>query len=172
MVIWKHVSPRLVFLELFAGVGHVAQALRKAGHAAVAFDILQSPLEDHCSADFKAVLKGWLSSRAIAGVWLGTPCTTWSQALRKPLRSRRRPLGLPGLSDSERQRLRVGSATFKFTIWVIELCIAYNIPVLLENPATSIMWHARALRPLLSHNVVRVFIPPLFDILGSESGGV
>ena len=53
--------------------------------------------------------------------------------------------GLAGLTDSETSRLRFGNATFYFTCRIIRICMKLNIPVVLENPSSSLMWHANAL---------------------------
>ena len=140
---------RFVFVELFCGKGCISAALEGDGFAAVGFDIRRGAHENHLVQEFFEVLHGWITSGCIAGIWLGTPCTTWGQALRRPLRSRRHPMGLPGLSPSERARLDVGNATFKFSCKVIRLAVQWKVATYLENPAGSLMWHAPELARLL-----------------------
>ena len=140
---------RFVFVELFCGKGCITAALKADGFAAVGFDISRGAHENHLVHEFFEVLHGWVTAGCVAGIWLGTPCTTWSQALRRPLRSRRHPMGLPGLSPGEQARLDVGNATFKFTCKVIRLAMRWKVAVYLENPAGSLMWHAPELARLL-----------------------
>ena len=59
---------------------------------------------------------GTVESGVIIGAWLGSPCTTWSRALREPLRS--------------------------ISIQVITACVRLGILVYLENPSAPVMWHA------------------------------
>ncbi|CAK0798002.1 unnamed protein product, partial [Prorocentrum cordatum] len=128
---------RFAFLEPFAGSGQIGGALRAAGYACVSLDVNNGPLEDHLSPAFRSTIRGWLQGRVILGVWLGTPCTTWSRALRKPLRSIQAPMGLADLTESELARLQVGSDTFELSVNVIKTCVRLGIPVYLENPASS-----------------------------------
>ena len=123
----------LVFLELFAGSGRLAAEILKLGYRALSLDILNRAREDHLDPTFQRVIIGWLTSGCIAGLWLGTPCTTWTCALRRPLRSSDAPFGVSDLSEPERERLRIGNATFLFSIVIIKICVAANIPVFLEN---------------------------------------
>ena len=78
------------------------------------------------------------------GVFLGTPCTSWSRALRRALRSRACPMGIASseLSAVEQSRLANGNASFLFSCRIIDLCIRCGVPVMLENPASSLMWSA------------------------------
>ncbi|CAK0850032.1 unnamed protein product [Prorocentrum cordatum] len=110
---------RFAFLELFAGSGQLGRALRAAGHACVSLDINNGPLENHLSPAFWSTVRGWLQGRVLVGVWLGTPCATWSRALRKLLRTIQAPMGLADLNKSELARLQVGNDTFELSVHVI-----------------------------------------------------
>ena len=103
---------RRVVLELFAGSAHLTEALKRRGLPALALDLTRGAAEDHLSREFRSVLKGWLAGRVAGAVWLGTPCTTWTQALRHPLRTRTRPMGRADLSPHEAAEVRVGNRTF------------------------------------------------------------
>ena len=142
---------RRVVLELFAGSARLSEAVKRRGLAALALDLSRGPAEDHLCPEFRAVLKGWLASRVAGAVWLGTPCTTWTQALRRPLRTRTRPMGRAHLLPHEAAKVRVGNRTFHLSCDVIELCLELRLPVFIENPAGSLMWKARRLRRLLQH---------------------
>ena len=131
---------RRVALELFAGSAHLTEALKRRGLPALALDLSRGAAEDHLNREFSSVLKGWLTSRVASAVWLGTPCTTWTQALRRPLRTRKRPMGRADLLPHEAAKVRVGNRTFHFSCDIIELCLEMRIPVFLENPADSLMW--------------------------------
>ena len=142
---------RRVVLELFAGSGRLTEAVKRRALAGLDLDLRHGAAEDHLRSAFKDTLKGWLGSRVAGAVWLGTPCTTWTQALRSPLRTRARPMGLPGLLPHEREKLRIGNRPFNMSCDVIEICIQNGIPVIIENPAGSLIWRARRLRRLLQH---------------------
>ena len=142
---------RRVVLELFAGSAHLTEAVRRRGLPALDLDLWRGPAEDHLRREFRAVLKGWLAGRVAGAVWLGTPCTTWTQALRQPLRTRTRPMGRADLLPHEAAKVRNGNRTFHLSCDVIELCLELRIPVFIENPAGSLIWKARRLQRLLQH---------------------
>ena len=65
---------RCVFLELFAGSAGVGRQLRQAGYAVVSLDIQMGVRGNVLLRVVERLLKGWISSGAVLGVWLGTPC--------------------------------------------------------------------------------------------------
>ena len=139
----------LIFLELFGGSGRVAASAQAMGCAALSLDINASPLEDHLTRGFANRILGWIASGVVAGVWLGTPCSTWTRALRSPLRSEQHPDGLPDLSAEQSSKLRVGNESFWFTLHIIRACLRNSVGVMIENPQTSLMWsHPRFQRLL------------------------
>ncbi|CAK0824461.1 unnamed protein product [Prorocentrum cordatum] len=139
-----------LFLELFAGQGRISQRIRDLGYGCLDLDLVHGACEDHLRTTFESVVRGWLLSKASVGLWLGTPCTSWSQALRDPLRSSRFPMGKPGLSGPRLDRLRVGNRSFHLSCRLIRLCIQIGCPVFLENPRGSLLWHAPEMVKLLS----------------------
>jgi hypothetical protein len=50
------------------------------------------------------------------------------------------------LNKSDRKKLALGNALFRFTIRILELCERWNIPYALENPATSMAWEMQHLQ--------------------------
>ena len=140
----------LIFLELFGGCGRVAASAQAMGYAALSLDINASPLEDHLTRGFANRILGWISSGVVAGVWLGTPCSTWTRALRSPLRSEQYPDGLPDLTAEQDSKLRVGNESFTFTLRIIRACLKYNVGVMIENPQTSLLWSSPRFQKLLN----------------------
>jgi hypothetical protein len=67
-----------IFLEIFAGCGKLSGVVEKQGFGAVRLDI-----NDGINVLDKrvyAVIRGWVMSSIIAGIWMGTPCSSWSRA--------------------------------------------------------------------------------------------
>ena len=93
-------------------------------------------------------------------VWLGTPCNTWSRARRgggngpAPIRDSNHLWGLPNLSEKDQSKIEVGNALLKFSAAVFRLCVSLKIPVVLENPLTSMLWKTPPVQHLLSHKHV------------------
>ena len=75
---------RRVFLELFAGGGNLSKHVAKLGHAVIAFDIIYG---DHFDIRYNGaynIVKGWITSKSVWGMWLGTPCEGLTRARRGP----------------------------------------------------------------------------------------
>ena len=136
-----------VFLDLFCGHRGISKYLSRWGHGVVSIDTCVNPRLDLCDREVQQVILGWLKSRCVCGVWLATPCTTWSKARHGPVGSSWGPLrtndhlwGIPGLNSHDKQKIQMGNATMRFTCLVISLCIKFSIPCFLENPHSSLMW--------------------------------
>ena len=147
-----------VFLELFAGSSRLARALAKNhGHACLGFDVKNGLEYDLCNPAVVNHVLGWVSSRMVRGVWLGTPCSTWSRARRRPLRDFWNIYGLHDLPESDRAKLSVGNATLASARRVIRSCRDYRVPCIMENPATSQMWSEPMLNVLLQDDRCQAF---------------
>ena len=103
---------------------------------------------------------GWISSGVVAGVFLGTQCSSWSRARRGPLGSSWGPvrsndfiLGIPGISVADTLKVRIGNQQAKYTSQIIQTCIHNHIPCMLENPQTSMLWAYPALAQLCNLDV-------------------
>ena len=95
--------------------------------------------------------------RDFAGVWLGTPCNSFTRARRgkpgpggwpAPLRSREHPDGLPDLVAADSQRVAVGNRLAEVSCRVIRECIRRRIPVIIENPGSSFLWDCSVMKRL------------------------
>lgn len=149
-----------LFLELFAGKGHIGAALRRRGFAALSFEIDLGGLFDSLCPEIQQLIFGWLRSGCIGGIWLGTPCTSWSRARRGPpgspwgpIRSRAHIYGLPNLSDPDKVKISVGNASMRFSAKIIDTCYKCGVPVVFENPAPSMIFEAPPIRKLLKFGV-------------------
>ena len=114
---------------------------------------------------FAMLSKGWIKGRCIRGIWLATPCTTWSRARHGPVGSSWGPLRtnsnlfrLPGLGFKDRQKIRQGNATTRITCEIIELALKFGIPCYLENPAGSMMWCVPPLKALCAQQQSQCFV--------------
>ena len=80
--------------------------MRDAGYGVVSLDIQYGVHGDLLVRVVERLIKGWIRSGLVLGIFLGTPCTSWSRALRQPLRSAPAPMGLTNLTDSQHARLK------------------------------------------------------------------
>ena len=146
-------SCQLVFLELFAGSGGLSQAVRNLGHAVISFEITSGPQFDLTNHNVIHTVLSWIKGGLVVGLWCGTPCTTWSRARRGgngpgPLRNNDNLFGLPNPSPCDAEKIRVGNKTMYATSRLIACAIKLSIPVILENPATSMLWLAPPIKKL------------------------
>jgi len=139
-----------VFLEVFSGSGRLASKIRAMGYAALAIDVKHGTHMDVLRPEVQQLLTAWIRSGVVWAVWLGTPCTTWSVAHTTPVvRSAAYPWGIPGLPSKHAEAVSTGNKTARFTAQIIKVCQAHNVPVCLENPASSRLWKCPAIAGLL-----------------------
>ena len=155
----RHAAAGRILLDLFCGVGHITRQWRRAGWGVVSMDLARDPAEDLTRRDVLRLIKAWLRSKLIGGVWLAPPCSSWSSARRGapgtrggPLRSRQHVWGLPNVEADAQPMLAVGNATAAATLQIINLCVKLHIPVAVENPTTSLLWQVPALLRLSRHH--------------------
>ena len=136
----------------------ISSQLRNEGCACLHFEITIGPEYDLCNHQVKQLIRGWASSHCLAGVWLATPCTTWTRARRGPANSSWGPIrnnqfiyGLPNASEQDKVKLRDGNATMRSTAQIIRVCIANHVPAFLENPHSSMMWNSPEIKKLCKH---------------------
>ena len=154
-----------LFLELFSGSGQISAAWRESGFGVLSFELSFGDENDLTRPSLQRLITGWLTSHCIAGIWFGTPCSSWSLARRGPygsawgpLRSQEFPLGLPDLSPADRFKVREGNRTAQLTAKLIRKAVECGVPCALENPHTSRLWSSPWIAPLLSVEEFRGFV--------------
>ena len=150
-----------VYLELFSGSGKLAKHLRKvSGYEAIEFDVQQGEEFDLTRRAVVQVVLGWLRSRVVRGVWAGFPCTTWSTARWPPLRSRLHLLGLPACLAVERDRrqIQLGNSTLRSALTISRACVKHIVPMVLENPHSSLAWQHPQMQRIIQHNAAAEYV--------------
>ncbi|CAK0841243.1 unnamed protein product, partial [Prorocentrum cordatum] len=99
------------YLDLFAGSGGVARALRRLHCVSLEMDLRQSEFFDLASKVVGQTIVGWISSRLVLAVFAAFPCSTWSQAAHNYYRNPRNIYGHPHLEGEALERLLIGNAT-------------------------------------------------------------
>ena len=127
--------------------------------AAVKLDLTESWVQ--------AMILDEIASGRVDGVHLGPPCGTSSKARNipikkklkrqgvpspKPLRSSRRPDGLPNLKGVNKERVASANLLYSFCRSVIEACERYNVLFTVENPTNSFMWETSFFRHLVDNH--------------------
>ena len=137
-----------MFLEVYSGGGNLSRHVRKLGKATVSIDIRHGDWCDIGHADVFKMLKGWLQSGMVWGLWLGTPCNGLTQARRGPpgsrmpdrLRDRAHLRGLAGLAPKDVEALRISNMTTDRGGALQRIALARGLPVGVENPPGSFLW--------------------------------
>ena len=103
----------------------------------------------------RQVVQGWVTSGAIATVWIATPCSSWSRARHGPRGSAWGPLrdadhleGLADLADVDKAKVIVGNKLRDFTCSVVRWCAQRGTPCVVENPISSMLWASKAMQDL------------------------
>jgi hypothetical protein len=112
---------------------------------------------DLLSRSVVKLLLGWINSGCIAGVWLATPCTSWSRARHGPPQSgwctfcsNQHIMGLPNLKPRDVDKIALGNRTMLVAARIIRLCISCHVPCFFENPSSSMIWLAGPIKYLCS----------------------
>jgi hypothetical protein len=144
-----------VFLELFAGKGSISRHLKSWGFAVMSFEVKRGPQYDLLHPSVVRFIDALFAERQVACVFFGTPCTTWSNAARPAARSKEHIWGLPGLPEHRLDAVRIGNRQARLTARWIRRCVLQGVPVMLENPLTSLLWRCPCLETLFRHPAFR-----------------
>ena len=151
-------SRKPVFLEIFAGSGRVCRMLRKQGHAALALEIRHGLKVNVLSKRVLRFLLRRIRSGAVAGIWMGTPCSSFSLARRGRGGSPGGPLRLIGKyilghpkalrRPKDRKKIKLGNKCASYSARYAKAAHNAGIPWGLENPSGSRIWHHPAIANL------------------------
>eukprot|EP00959_Pyramimonas_sp_CCMP1952_P296130 6194172-Pyramimonas_sp.AAC.1 len=69
-------------LEVFSGSGDLSRSFRLVlkGIACFELDIVHDAAADVLSGRIQKLIRGWVRSRMLLGVWIATPCQSMSRA--------------------------------------------------------------------------------------------
>ena len=151
-----------IALDLFGGAGRVANRWAAKGYGALTIDLWNGDGYDLLDAAIQNAVLGYIRARRVTAVCAAPPCGSWSRARRgpadgsgppPPIRSTSRPLGLPDilLRPADAQKVREGNAVMRFLVKLVDACLSAGTPLIIENPRSSILWHAGPLRRALAH---------------------
>ena len=105
-----------------------------------------------------ALLWSWLQNEQVLKVFLAPPCGSASRARQIPLKRKRfgypargrhgpqplrddaHPNGLPGLSDTDKQRVSLANHLYFLTAQIVQWAVENGVIVCVENPQFSLFW--------------------------------
>lgn len=142
-------------LVLFAGsprVGGLPESFKAIGVECEAIDLVVGGSE-HDLSDEKVVdrIHQQIAKGKYRWVWMGIPCASFS-ALRlddpRRLRSRAHPLGVPEMSDRDRQYIEAHNRLVRASAYLAAAALVKGATVVIENPAdrgeAGTPWYSRA----------------------------
>ena len=149
-----------VCLELFSGSGRLARKLQLQGFTVEKWDINISPKCDLLNRHNVEDIIDGIKCGKIFYVHIGLPCQSWSRARRAdgrgpgPLRDDGQFLmGLPNLSDKDRLKVTQGNRLMYNSVRILRACIQSDVLWSLENPMTSRVWKAKAVKGIAKHGI-------------------
>ena len=119
------------------------------------FDISQDVSMDITNPLILRDLIKRIRNKELSAIMLGTPCAAFSVARDRTcqIRSVNEPWGLIDRSKFSRNvllSLEHGNCIAKATIKVLNLCLGFTIPAILENPHSSRLWHLPQIKRILT----------------------
>lgn len=110
--------------------------LRRRGHAVESIDTkVGGAHHDVLRPEVAERIEARVRARYFDGVFLATPCQSFSIAHRPQLRSRAHPLGLPSVPEEWRAYLDKHNRLAAWSARVAHICHGANVPIMIENPA-------------------------------------
>ena len=74
------------------------------------------------------------------GLYISPPSSTFSTAVRPPVRNKEHPRGLPGLSDSQLERLAHGNRVLDWVQRLGRLAATRSLNMIIDHPQNSLFW--------------------------------
>ena len=138
------------FLDVYSGSRGVARATAKLSQCWVlCVDLDHGADEDLLSPALQERLLFLVAHGAFRGVGGGPICSSFSRAVRPPVRSKIFPEGLPEVRGSMRTKVEQGNQHADFTATLAELGIRKGIFVWFENPHGSYLWRTARWKDLI-----------------------
>jgi hypothetical protein len=152
-----------LFIEIFAGCARLSSVVRELGLQVLPFDskhnrhdsLVKCIALDLTKSDHQLIVLQIVRDEKIAAVHMAPPCGTSSRAREKPLpqhlvrqgvpqprplRNAAWPKGLPGLTNSEQERVDAANELYDFCVMLALECFDRDIPFSIENPSRSWAW--------------------------------
>eukprot|EP00438_Fugacium_kawagutii_P021002 Skav228367 [mRNA] locus=scaffold1981:191093:195553:+ [translate_table: standard] len=129
------------FLDLYSGKKGVARELCEQGDVwTITFELDDGPNQDVLAPDNKELIESLLRSGCILGLGIAIFCSSFSRAVRPPVRSSQLPYGLPGLTPKMQAKVLLGNAHAIWVAFLVTLCVQLGIGYWVENPDGSFLW--------------------------------
>ena len=143
---WKPLPPGWVpsgpgFLDLYSGKKGVARELCEQGDTwTITFELDDGANQDVLAPENKQLIEGLLRSGCILGLGVAIFCSSFSRAVRPPVRTSSSPYGISGLSSKMQEKVLLGNSHAIWVAGLVTLCRQLSIHYWVENPDGSFLW--------------------------------
>jgi hypothetical protein len=138
-------------IECFAGTARMAQAFADERIPAYSYELTRDSNEDVMSALNTDRILLDMKQQLVFFCWLGVMCSSWSRARRGNPDGKGWPpalrsddevgiWGFHNMSSKDTERIRIGNKSALWCCRLIRHAIRFNVPIVIENPATSRLW--------------------------------
>ena len=146
-------------LDLFSGQRGAARALaERTGTWVVTFDIKHGPSEDLLDSAVRQRIEELFDAGAFASFGAGPVCSSFSRAVRPPVRTRACPRGLPNISAAMQTKVEQGNSFSGWLSTLVLRCLQLRVPFWVENPWLSFLWDQPEWQDLQQHEDVSFFL--------------
>ena len=154
-----------IFLDIFAGAGGIGKAIARCEITALAVELALG-LDIFAPGVLVGLLKLMRLGGKVQGIFLATPCRSFSLARRAPrdspmpsaVRSPDCIWGFSNLSEKDKVVCQEGNRIARATCRLVRQAIRSNIPFVVENPASSMLWHVPYFRHLIRSNNAKFIV--------------
>ena len=137
------------YLDLYSGSRGARAASSASGSWCLTFDVGHAAGEDLLDIGLQKRILTLIKAGAFRGLGGGPICSSFSRAVRPPVRSKAFPLGLPSFRESMKDKVESGNAHASFMCDAVEAGLEVGIPSWAENPHGSYLWDTPRWRALL-----------------------
>ena len=132
---------RAGFLDLYSGEKGVAKKLTKLAPTwSLCFDLEDGPEQDLNCPEIRIKLLQMVKAGCFIGVGGGPVCSSFSMAVRPPVRSRQEPFGKADITPTMKVKVEEGNSMCDWFFKILEAGLELNLAVWMENPAGSWMF--------------------------------
>lgn len=128
-------------LDLFSGSRGLAKQLARAtGRFVLTFDIKHSESENLEDQPLRCRLSAMVDCDCFCTVSAGPVCSSFSRAVRPPVRSASEPWGVKWMTAAMRSKVEQGNNFSSWLAMFVEQCCNRGLVVIIENPHLSYLW--------------------------------
>ena len=146
-------------LDLFSGCRIAAQELaNRSGRWVLTYDVLHSPSEDLLDTTIQEQIHAMVDAECFLSVTAGPVCSSFSRAVRPPVRTSNEPAGIQTMTPAMRLKVDIGNRMSVWLAALVQRIIPLNIVFWVENPSGSFLWLQSEWQHLIAQHDLSYFL--------------